>query len=56
MIDFWPNCAANGHILIVTLDVNSEMGERSEWVFSLIIENNNARDLWFSCNCTVGNI
>jgi hypothetical protein len=38
MINFWPNRAANDHILIVTTDVNSETGEWPEWAFSLIVE------------------
>jgi hypothetical protein len=38
MINFSPNRAANDRILMMTIDVNSERGERSEWTFSLVIE------------------
>jgi hypothetical protein len=38
MINFWVNRAANNHVLIMTIDVNAERGERPEWAFSLIIE------------------
>jgi hypothetical protein len=27
MITFWPNRAANDHVLIMTIDMNSEMGD-----------------------------
>jgi hypothetical protein len=38
MINIWPNRDDSNHVLIMTIHVNSETGERSEWAFSLIIE------------------
>jgi hypothetical protein len=38
MINFWPDRAANDHVLIMMIDVDSETGERSEWTVPRIIE------------------
>jgi hypothetical protein len=45
MINFWPNRAANDHVLIMTIDINSETANDQNELFPSPLKNNNARDL-----------